>query len=243
MKVFLSKPHDHWISPYTMLDYAFFWTDWSKCSRDKSLAATLDRKYVDHPEWVEKFSDLLVPISQAIQWVWDRVQPEVKYIKIDYWDTWSMDTTLTPIILPMLKQLKAVKHGSGMVDMNDVPEHLRATNTEDYEDQLTFDFYKESADEKYDIGPNVHTRWDWVMGEMIWAFEQLNDDDWEQQYYSGVADYQFVKEKDSKWGEVSRMIQGPKHTQTVDMDGMKKHADRIQNGLRLFGVYFRNLWD
>jgi hypothetical protein len=33
MKIYISGYRDHWISPYTMLDYMFFWTDWSKCSR------------------------------------------------------------------------------------------------------------------------------------------------------------------------------------------------------------------
>ena len=89
-----------------MLDYVFFWTDWSKCSRDKSIDIALERKYVERPDWCEKWSDRLVPISRAIAWVWDRVHPEIKVIKIDRWDTWSMDHTLSPIILPMLRQLK-----------------------------------------------------------------------------------------------------------------------------------------
>ena len=40
MKVYINKYKDHWISPYTMIDYVFFWKDWSKCSRwslDQSL--------------------------------------------------------------------------------------------------------------------------------------------------------------------------------------------------------------
>lgn len=41
MKVYISKYRDHWISPYTMLDYLFWWTDWSKCSRWK-LSQTLE---------------------------------------------------------------------------------------------------------------------------------------------------------------------------------------------------------
>lgn len=32
-------------------------------------------------------------------------------IRIDRFDTWSMDSTLAPIILPMLVQLKETKHG------------------------------------------------------------------------------------------------------------------------------------
>ena len=71
MKVYISNYKDHWISPYTILDYMFFWTDWSKCSRNKSLQSALDElegkyKYVEPPEWVEKWSDRLLPISKAI---------------------------------------------------------------------------------------------------------------------------------------------------------------------------------
>jgi len=32
-------------------------------------------------------------------------------VHIDPWDTWSMDTTLARIIVPMLKQLKETQHG------------------------------------------------------------------------------------------------------------------------------------
>jgi len=42
VKVYISNYKDHWISPYTFLDYMFFWTDWSKCSRNKSLQSALD---------------------------------------------------------------------------------------------------------------------------------------------------------------------------------------------------------
>ena len=70
MKIYKSNYRNHWISPYTILDYMFFWTEWSKCSRDKTPIRSLEEernsKYVDHPEWVEKWSDRLVPISRAI---------------------------------------------------------------------------------------------------------------------------------------------------------------------------------
>ena len=45
-------------------------------------------------------------------------------IKIHNYDTWSMDETLAPIILPMLKQLKETKHGAPAVEFKDVPEEL-----------------------------------------------------------------------------------------------------------------------
>ena len=56
-------------------------------------------------------------------------------IHIDDYDTWSMDHTLAPIIAPMLKQLKATKHGAPFVDDEDVPEHLRSTNAKPKENK------------------------------------------------------------------------------------------------------------
>jgi hypothetical protein len=50
-----------------------------------------------------------------------------KSIRIDPWDTWSMDHTLADIILPMLKQLRKTQHGAPCTDDEDVPEHLRST--------------------------------------------------------------------------------------------------------------------
>ena len=245
MKVYLSKPRNHWISPYTMLDYLFFWTEWSKCSRWK-LEQTLEdearslrgekRQYVERPAWVEKASDYLTPISVAIQWVLDRVHPEIKYIKIDRWDSWSMDYTLTPIILPMLKQLKATKHGSPFVDDEDVPEHLRSTAAPPKQND-------------WDTDDNHHARWDWVMSEMIFAFEHKADDSWEDEFRSGEIDFVSVPVDINgnvvPKGEHThyRMDRGPNDTYQCDYEGMQEVEKRIQNGFRLFGKYYQALWD
>ena len=240
MKVYLSKPRDHWISPYTMLDYVFWWTDWSKCSRDKSIESALnaERKYVEHPEWVEKWSERLVPVSQAIAWVLDRVHPEIKVVKIDYWDTWSMDHTLSPIILPMLRQLKEVKHGSPHVEDEDVPDGLGLRSTE-----------AGPKENDWDTDENWFKRWDWVMGEMIFAFECKVDDSWEEAFRKGDIDTLWVP-VDVAGNEVPRgehkyyqMKDGPKNTYKCDYEGMKKVEARIQNGFRLFGKYYQSLWD
>lgn len=237
MRVFLSKPRDHWISPYTMLDYMFFWTDWSKCSRDRRIRSLDEEsKYVDHPEWVERWSDRLVPLSKAIQWVWDRVHPPINYVKIDYWDTWSMDHTLSPIILPMLKQLNEVKHGAPFVDDEDVPEELKSTSAP-------------AKENEWDTDANHFRRWDWVMGEMIFAFECKVDDSWEDAYREGEHDFLWVP-VDANGNEVlkgehkfTEMRRGPNDTYRCDYDGMKIVQDRIQNGFRLFGKYYQALWD
>ena len=237
MRVFLSKPRDHWISPYTMLDYVFFWTDWSKCARDRRIRSLEEEsKYVEHPEWVERWSDRLEPISRAIQWVWDRVHPPINLVKIDYWDTWSMDHTLSPIILPMLRQLKAAKHGSPFVDDEDVPEELRSTNAPPKENE-------------YDTDANHHARWDWVMDEMIFAFNCKVDDSWEDAFREGDIDMLWVP-VDVDGNEVVKgehryfqMKDGPNNTYKCDYEGMKVVENRIQNGFRLFGKYYQALWD
>lgn len=245
MKVYLSKPRNHWISPYTMLDYVFFWTEWSKCSR-WTLEQTLENEarvlrgeksqYVERPDWCDTWADRLEPISVALKWVLDRVHPEISYIKIDRWDSWSMDHTLSPIILPMLKQLKANKHGSPFVDDEDVPEHLRSTAAPPKENE-------------WDTDANHHARWEWVMDEMIFAFECKVDDSWEDAYRSGEHDMVWTP-VDAAGNEVPkgehkyyRMDRGPKDTYKCDYEGMRKVEERIQNGFRLFGKYYQGLWD
>ncbi len=241
MKVYIGKYRDHWISPYTMLDYMFFWTEWSRCSRDTSLQADIDdmngtKKYVEHPEWVDRWSDRLLPISKAIQWVLDRVHPRIQYVRIDPCDTWSMDSTLAPIILPMLRQLQATKHGSPNVDDEDVPEHLRSTVAAPRQND-------------WDIDSNHHERWDWVLAEMIFAFDMKARNDWEAEFHSGEIDTKWVP-VDADGNEVAkgehqhyRMDRGPNDTHVYDAEGARRVQQRITNGFRLFGKYYEALWD
>jgi hypothetical protein len=74
---------------------------------------------------------------------------------------------------------------------------------------------------------------------MIWAFEQLVDEDSDSQFYSGECDILWEK----KEGGHSEMKSGPNDTFKIDREGMDAWNKRIDNGLRLFGKYFRNLWD
>lgn len=218
MKVYISGYRNHWLSPYTILEKVLFWKDWDNIPYETV--------------WVEKWSDRLEPFSKALMWFLDIVHPKINYVKIDKYDTWSMDHTLSLIILPMLKQLKATKHGAPSVDDEDVPEELKSTSAQ-------------AKENEYDVDENHFKRWDWVMDEMIWAHEQKLDDTWSEQYYSGVADYVHVEveEPHAKYGKVYRMEHGPNHTQVVDWDGMAAHQKRIDNGMRLFGKYYQGLWD
>jgi len=241
MKIYFSNYRNHWISPYTMLDYMFFWTDWSKCHRDKSIESSLDttRKWIERPDWAETWSDRLTPVSRAIAWVLDRVHPKIEYVKIDYYDTWSMDHTLSPIILPMLKQLQATKHGAPFVDDEDVPEHLRSTAPG----------ARDKCENEWDTDDNHFKRWDWALDEMIFAFECKIDDSWQDAFREGEHDILWIP-VDKDGNEVPKgehkhyqMGKGPNDTYKCDYEGMKKVEERIQNGFRLFGKYYQALWD
>jgi len=240
MKVYISGYRDHWFSPYTWFDNMFFWTDWSKCARNKSIESALDRerKWIDRPDWVEKWTDRLEPISKGIMWVLDRVHPKIEYVKIDRYDTWSMDHTLAPIILPMLKQLQKTKHGSPSVDDEDVPEGLGLRSTE-----------AGAKENEWDTDENWFKRWDWVLDEMIFAFTCKVDDSWEDEFRSGEHDMLWVP-VDKDGNKVAKgehrsyqMKHGPKDTYKCDYEGMRVVEARIQNGFRLFGKYYQALWD
>lgn len=226
MKVYLGKPRDHWYSPYVWLETVFFW-------REISYSEPL----------IERLSDMLTPIAKGIQWVLNKVHPEINVIKIDYWDTWSMDYTLSPIILPMLKQLRDTKHGSALVDEEDVPFELQHTGHNDWSDQMEFKFedHEQYETDSWDI---THQRWSWVLDEMIWAFEQLDPkNDWEAQYWlvKPEMDWDDMKTQMEE-GQTSREVKW-KVEGKLDSEGMNKHNARINNGLRLFGKYYRGLWD
>ena len=166
--------------------------------------------------WLYKFCD----------WVQTKRKRTVK-VHIDRWDIWSMDITLAYIILPMLKQLKKKHQGAPYTDDEDVPEELRSTACAPKENE-------------WDTDENHFKRWNWIMGEMIFAFESKLDDSWEDQFRSGEHDTYFERTDDS---EFSEMKEGPNHTYKCDYEGMHKYQDRIKNGFRLFGKYYEGLWD
>ena len=95
---------------------------------------------------------------------------EIHRVKIDKFDTWNMDVTLAYIIVPMLKQLKEVKHGAPFVDNEDVSDELRASD----EDLHTYSKNGETDEHYFD-------RWDYVMDEMIFAFQSKLEDEWDME--------------------------------------------------------------
>jgi hypothetical protein len=223
MFVVIGKYRYHWLSPYTILEKVCFWekdTDVFYNHEDKP-----NHKY-------EKWINRLSPICGAISKFLDFVHPKINYVKIDKWDTWSMDATLGMIVLPMLKQLKATKQGAPFVDDEDVPDELKSTSAP-------------AKENEYDTDDNHFKRWDWALDEMIFAFHSKQDDSWQDAFRSGVHDMKTVAVAWDENGKAKmyQWVEGPNNTYKCDYEGMKVVEARIQNGFRLFGKYYQNLWD
>lgn len=173
-------------------------------------------------------------VSDLCQWI-ETKRNRKEYIRIDPYDTWSMDHTLSLIVHPMLVQLKETKHGAPFVDDEDVPDELRTSAA--------------PAHDEFESDHNWFKRWDYVLDEMIFAFEHIKDPSWTEAFHSGESDTVFVPlDKDGNETTEDEVItyrleKGPNDTHVFDIEGQRKVEDRIQNGLRLFGKYFRCLWD
>ena len=105
--------------------------------------------------------------------------PAAMKVEIEPHDTWNMDVTLAHIIHPMLIQLKQTRHGAPAVEKGDVPLGMEMS---------------EEAMAKYEelgeVDGKFFVRWDWVLDEMIWAFEQKildADETVEEEYYSRMS--------------------------------------------------------
>lgn len=241
MKVTIG-PYKYWFGPYQLAELLCFW-----------VRPVKDEYGIhDKPDWVHKFGELLAHGSIAptrdvgeyldlleerpktalynfLLWLNKQTKRKNK-VRIDPWDTWGMDTTLGYIIRPMLWQLMLTKHGAPDVDDEDVPENLRSTSAPPKEND-------------YDVDDNHFKRWDWVLGEMIFAFDSLEGglhENWEDQFRSGKADLRFKKIAENG---TSELVHGPNHTAKVDWEARNLYAERIQNGFRLFGKYYQSLWD
>ena len=72
-------------------------------------------------------------------------------IKIDSYDTWNVDVTLSKIIAPLLKEFKSRTHSyPDTIDQSDLPSEL----------------YRKDAPEE---------NWNHVLDIMIWSFEQMSN--------------------------------------------------------------------
>jgi hypothetical protein len=248
MKVYIG-PYSNYIGPYQIADMILFWKKKDLFSdNDDDLTfrfgTWLAEKKDGSPSLLAKFClwvdskrkrKVEVKIDNYDTWNADQtlaliIVPLLHQLRHDKYDTWNADQTLALIIVPLLHQLRHDKYGYCLVDDKDVPKHLRSTAAPELtEEQKNTGQYDELAE----------ARWNWVLDEMIWAFEQHADDNWEEQYYSGESDLKIVPSQD---GQLSELVKGPNDTFKVDEKGKKAHLARMHRGRMLFAKYYSNLW-
>ena len=205
MKIYMG-PFKNWVGPFQI-------ADWFKPVIGEAKAYELG-------EWLSK-----TWLHNFCEWIESKRKRKIN-IRIDNYDVWGADHTLALIIHPVLIKLKEQKHGYPLVDDEDVPENIRSTSASPLsEEDKNFGSLDEFAE----------SRWDWVLDEMIWAFEQHTNEDWEEQYCTGKVDFKITDD-----GE---FVQGPDHTFEMDHESIKKHRDKMANGRRLFAKYYYSLWD
>lgn len=216
MKVIINS-YNNWFGPYQLAELLCWWV--KKVPDSDGI--------LDKPQWVHNFGEWLAErkdgsntvLHKFLLWI-DSKKTRRTYVRIDRWDTWSMDHTLATIIVPMLKQLKATKHGAPQVNDSDVPEHLQSTSAP-------------AKDNEWDVDDNHFKRWDWVLDEMIWAFEQKIDDSSDDQFYTHPTE---DEKRGKSFQEQIELIK-------VDREGLDLWQERKSNGFRLFGKYYEALWD
>lgn len=230
MKVYIG-PYPHW---WSVTRFESWIT--RKIHKVEYSYQVEEEDYTRLEKFIFKFTD-------AWQWVLNHTvnkvnqQNRTEKIRIDYYDTWSMDNTLALIILPMLKQLKKDKHGAPLVDDKDVPVELRSTSV------------KKKKKNKWDTDENHFKRWDWVIDEMIWVFEQKVDpDEGRSNYYDPYKPNEKVDATNIVHSSLSEKDM-EEHMEMMRKMGKfnrtkyKKYMARKQKALILFGKYFEALWD
>lgn len=140
--------------------------------------------------------------SKPFEWIDKRFNTRHIDIEIDDYDTWNAEHTLAMIIHPVLVKFRK--------NINSFP-----TNFDDTDIPKTV---YDKFDKKDEISLK---KWEWILDEMIWAFSQILEEDYESTYFS--------------LDENEKII--------VDHEGLEAHRKRIQRGLMLFSKYYLNLWN
>jgi hypothetical protein len=241
MKVKLGN-YKHYVGPYHIAEYVFFWV-----KKDRELVGDDSEEYEKRWDYRarEWFGEFLAYgfqkkdgrnkyfqdnreetwLYKLCSWIYSK-RKRVEKVHIDRWDTWNVDYTLALIIAPLLKQLKQSKHGAPFVDDEDVPEELRSTSAPPKEHD-------------YDTDDNHFKRWDYVLDEMIWAFEQQIKDDDSEDFWIEQPEGMYSEpcEDDPKLSTLKWDKEGK-----FDSEAYQAYHKRVANGCRLFGKYYQGLW-
>lgn len=233
-------PYTNWFGPFQLADFLCFWAKKDEYGRP--------------PDWVHKFGEWLAygeiepeqkegeirplflekphtKLSKFLSWIDSKKKRKIK-VHIDPYDVWSLDETLSHIILPALKAYRKNICGAPYVDLEDVPEELRPTEEE-----------KKNL-EPWDTDSKHFKRWEWVVDEMIFAFEHKLDNSWEEELYPPYTKPLKTLKNDKGYEVIfPEEDKDEKDEKTRLKEERDKIYARIDKGLLLFGKYFQGLWN
>ena len=235
MRVKIGK-YIHWYNTHRMEDAYLKW-------RHKKYAWDIAENEHD---WIDRivlklFDGWQTVLHYTINQIQKRRKRKVK-VRIDRWDVWNANETLAHVVLPVLKELREKKQGAPFVDLEDVPKELHGK-------KLT-----KKQKENGEVGDDHFKRWDYVLDAMIWSFQEIAEGTpGEEEFFTGESDIVWTP-VDEAGNEINneenytgvkyyRMDKGPNDTREFDKAGFDKYNERINYGLRLFGKYYRSLWD
>lgn len=169
------------------------------------------------PEKQTKFDTFIEKLDDCCQWLLNisynkivRKDTKVK-VKFKYVDLYSLDYTLSLIILPLLKEFNGKKQGIPMVDNNDLPEDLKLSDA-------ILDVVYNGKECESDIRKTYEERaqmaYNYIIDKMIWSFERISKG---EDFY-------------------------PEWENDFNPELQKDYDKKIQEGLNLFGKYYRTLW-
>lgn len=229
MKVEIYPYRNHWSS--TGVEKTYFkirYPDKNIFTLDGSEYDLLDRSVV-------AFLDLWdSTINRAINKLKGKFPTKKDRIRIDSYDTWNLDSTLSKIIYPALLEIKKNKQGSPFVDDKDVPKHLKSTSAPPKEND-------------WDTDDNHHLRWDYVLNEMIWAFGEIKEgypgeDAFHHNRDNVKITFEPYEDKPGYTTIKSVKKDESKPDYWVDKKGLASYHKKIKKGTTLFGKYYGGLW-
>ena len=166
-------------------------------------------------------------------------------VRIDRYDTWSADHTLAVIIGPLLRSMIGKKQG---VPGNFLPDEYNSlvSSTEFWEEKG-----KGPLNTKATLLLDAASEeWEATLEKMAWAFEEYVKDDWDEQYWTG--EYGEMKTTPSSdktfWNPITKKdeqvfkLDFEGSTRKCDWEAREKHWKKVEEGIRLFGLHFSNLW-
>ena len=144
-------------------------------------------------------------------------KPRIENVQVHPWDTYSADATLALIIYPTLVAYKKEILEKGVVP----PEFLQPVDVSN----MTEEEAQEIHEKMYSEGL---AKWEEVLNKMIWSFEQAKDG------YVGEEEF-FAINEDADDEDVENRYD-------IDNDGLNDYYEKIDDGLALFGRFYRSLW-